>query len=197
MVDFFDEFENEIWKDIPEYEGMYQVSNFGRIRSVDRIDNIGRKQKGQIIKSLSHDLGYQRVKLSKDGKLKNYLVHRLVAQAFLMLKGKAGEVNHKDGNKQNNHVDNLEWVTRSDNILHAFRTGITVRKLDVEAVNFIRRNYKRNHKKYGAIPLAERFGVTPQTIHNVMANRNHKDDEYKKRRRKRNHESSKKQHKTS
>lgn len=96
----------EVWKDIPGYLG-YQVSNYGRVRSPR-----------QVLKPREHTHGYHRVSLSLNGKETDHYVHRLVADAFIpKVKGKT-EVNHIDGDKANNCVENLEWADRSVNELH-------------------------------------------------------------------------------
>ena len=101
----------EIWKDIKNYEGVYQVSNQGNVR---RILSGGRT------KTLKNREGlYYTVSLSYNQFKKTYAVHRLVAETFLLRKPWETEVNHKDGNKHNNRVENLEWVTQQDNINHA------------------------------------------------------------------------------
>lgn len=106
----------EIWKDIEGYEGLYQVSNLGRVKSNLR--------KGRILKpSTTHD-GYYNLTLSKNGQLKTYRVHRLVCSAFISNPLNKSEVNHIDGNKKNNSIENLEWCTRSENAKHAHKTGL-------------------------------------------------------------------------
>ena len=118
----------EIWKDIEGYKGIYQVSNLGRVRSLDRyITKAHPKtgtpkqyfQRGRIV--VTHPLcnEYINVMLKKDGKIKNHLVHRLVAKAFVPGYFDGADVNHKDFNRQNNRVDNLEWVTRRDNLKYS------------------------------------------------------------------------------
>lgn len=111
----------EEWKDVPGYEGFYQVSNIGRVRSVDhyvkhfRGDKL---RKGKIKEfSITHD-GYYRVGLSKYSKQKHVTVHRLVALAFIAKPESKDFVNHKDGIKTNNHVSNLEWCTSGENTRH-------------------------------------------------------------------------------
>lgn len=110
----------EVWKDIAGYEGLYQVSNFGNVRSIDRYvphKTFGRKFcGGHVMSTHINNAGYVTVNLSKDNKYKSYDIHRLVAIAFLEVCGDSlMEVNHIDENKQNNHVSNLEWVTKSQN----------------------------------------------------------------------------------
>ena len=111
----------EIWKDIKEYEGLYQVSNLGRVKSLPRLvtqwnrfQNITYSIPEKIL-SLQIVNNYYSVKLSKKGKIKSYRVHRLVAEAFIDNPDNLPEVNHKDENKLNNNIDNLEWCTRQYN----------------------------------------------------------------------------------
>ena len=107
--------ENEIWQDIEGYEGSYQVSDFGRVRSLDRIDALGHRRKGKMIAITSATNGYRKVGLVKDGITKNHSVHRLVAKAFLSNPSDLPQVNHKDEDKMNNAASNLEWCTQSYN----------------------------------------------------------------------------------
>lgn len=127
----------EVWKDIKSYEGYYQVSNLGRVRSVNRIvirgDGQREKRKGQLMK-----LRYSNSKkaleknsnkrvsviLNKNGKKTCHLVHRLVAEAFIPNPENKETVNHIDGNTQNNSINNLEWATRSENVQHAYDNGL-------------------------------------------------------------------------
>lgn len=110
--------EKEIWKDVVGYEGLYQVSNLGRIKSLPRHRVVGWANyisKEKIIKQSNHRQGYKIVLLHKDGECKTYKVHRLVAIAFIPNKKGYRCVNHKDENKSNNIVDNLEWCNHSYN----------------------------------------------------------------------------------
>lgn len=113
----------EIWKNIEDYEGFYQCSNYGRIKSLDRIiiykDGISYLKHGQIIKPRKNKNGYFQVALNKNGKRKIKYVHKIIANTFLEKTGMI--VNHIDGNKENNNVTNLEWCSYSDNSLHAYR----------------------------------------------------------------------------
>lgn len=107
----------EIWRSI-EIEG-YEVSNFGRVRSVDRtvkgINGVVQNFKGQLIKPFISKEGYACVVLTYCHSYKRFLVHRLVANAFILNPNNLATVNHKDENKLNNHVDNLEWMSFDDN----------------------------------------------------------------------------------
>ena len=111
----------EIWKDIEGYEGLYQVSNRGNVKSL----NYRHTGKEGILKGNDNGDGYLQVKLLKDDKGKNYKIHRLVAQAFLDNSNNLPEVNHKDENKQNNCVQNLEWCDRAYNNNYGTRTEKT------------------------------------------------------------------------
>lgn len=110
----------EIWKDIEGYEGLYQVSNLGNVKSL----NYRNMKKPHLLKpKVTHD-GYYRLNLCKDGILKSRTIHILVARAFIPNPDNKPQVNHIDGNKQNNCVSNLEWVTGKENIRHAIDTGL-------------------------------------------------------------------------
>lgn len=102
----------EIWKDIEDYKGKYQISNLGRVKSL----NYSNTGKEGIINAKDNSKGYLRVRLYKDGKRKNYRVNRLVAQTFLPNPSNLPEVNHIDQDKHNNCVDNLEWCTTQYNV---------------------------------------------------------------------------------
>jgi hypothetical protein len=109
---------NEIWKDVIGYEGLYQVSNFGRLKSFWRKKEI-------IMKPSNNGWGYYFVSLRKnETKIKSITIHRLVAEAFILNPENKEQVNHIDGNKLNNHVFNLEWCTRLENMRHGFKMGL-------------------------------------------------------------------------
>lgn len=100
------------WIPIKGYEGYYEISSLGQIRNNRKV----------ILKTYKNNSGYECLKLYKDSNKKSYLVHRLVALTFL--NNELNEVNHKDGDKFNNMVTNLEWVTRSENTQHALENGL-------------------------------------------------------------------------
>ena len=116
----------EIWKDIKDYEGLYQVSNYGRIKSLKRIIKMGNHSclKQEKILALNERGKYLAVKLQKEKHKKNYPVHRLVAMAFIQNPNNLPVINHIDGNKLNNRVENLEWCTPSQNLKHAYKIGL-------------------------------------------------------------------------
>ena len=106
----------ELWRDIVGYEELYQVSNFGRVKSL----NYNKTKKAKILKGRSGV--YLHVGLYKHGYAEDFNVHRLVAEVFIPNPDNLPQVNHKDGNKHNNHVNNLEWVTVSENAFHSIYT---------------------------------------------------------------------------
>lgn len=104
----------EIWKPVRNYEGLYEVSNMGRVKSL----NYNKTGKEKIMKGVGDGNGYLQVGLYREGKRKKCRINRLVAQAFLENPQNLPEVNHKDENKLNNCVDNLEWCSRSYNMTY-------------------------------------------------------------------------------
>ncbi len=107
---------DETWKDIKGYEDLYQISSFGRVKSL----HYG---KMKILKLVSIK-GYYYINLSKDNNVKKYRVNRLVAEAFICNQNNKNQVNHKDGMKKDNNINNLEWMTGSENQKHAFKKGL-------------------------------------------------------------------------
>lgn len=118
----------EIWKPIPGFEGLYEASNLGRIQSLTRDvlckNGVTKRFNGKIIVPCMSNTGYLTVQLCKNGKAVRYLIHRLVAMAFLPTDDTSQEVNHIDGTKSNNQLNNLEWVCRDKNIRHAMNMGL-------------------------------------------------------------------------
>ena len=131
----------EVWKDIKGYEGLYQVSNMGKIKSL----KFSHGNKEKILKGNKEKFGYLVVTLYKNKGRKNFKIHRLVAETFIPNPKNLPQVNHIDGNKQNNRIDNLEWCTAKENTNHAHKTGlanndnskIKVKQYDLNG-NFIR-----------------------------------------------------------
>ena len=113
----------EIWKDIEGYEGLYQVSNLGRVKSL----KVSKIKSERIRKSYQQSSGYISIVLCKNGKVTNHKIHRLVANAFIDNPDNLPEVNHMDEDKTNNCVDNLEWCDSSYNKNYGTRTEKFIR----------------------------------------------------------------------
>lgn len=114
----------EVWKDVDGYEGIYQVSDAGRVRSIDRVTNRGRRLKGRLLSPApgGRTKEYRSVQLfNLDGKPERKYVHQLVAFAFIGSKPSGCQINHIDENKSNNAANNLEWVSASENINYGVR----------------------------------------------------------------------------
>lgn len=130
--------EKEVWKDVIGYEGMYQVSTFGRVRALEReieYKNGTRHTYPEKILSARLDkYGYLRTNLYKSGKAKVKKIHRIVAESFIPNKDKKSTINHKDGNKLNNRVENLEWTTWGENNKHALDTGLRTNKNNSKSI---------------------------------------------------------------
>ena len=153
----------EVWKDVKGYEGIYKISNLGRVKT-----NKDRIRKGTV----SH--GYLRLLLWKDKQYKSTSIHRLVAENFIENPMNKPYVNHIDGDKQNNHVNNLEWCTQLENVQHSIRTGLKgenskLHKLTRKDVEFIRKHYKPRDKTYSGKALSEQFNVSLREIYRVIA----------------------------
>jgi len=118
----------EIWKDVVGYEGLYEVSNLGRIKGLERACSHWRGSKRvykeRFLSKTVHHSGYLKVGLKKDGIAKQFSIHRLVAIAFISNEEAKPHVNHKNGVKSDNRVINLEWATSSENNSHAFKLGL-------------------------------------------------------------------------
>ena len=163
----------EIWKDIEGYEGYYQVSNLGRVKSFPRFGTISSER---ILKLHLSKYGYLSACLCKDNKKVLKRVNRLVALAFIPNKNIFLEVNHIDGNKLNNCVENLEWCSNSENKVHAYKIGLLSRKgiencnakLEMDKANEIRELCKKGISQR---VIAEQYGVRQQTISDIKNNK--------------------------
>lgn len=172
-IDPGDKQSDSIWADIPGYEGIYQVSTSGSVRSLPRIvkqrnmyKQIEKQCPMRVLHASTDVYGYKIVSLCNGGKRKTAKVHRLVADAFLeKIDGKT-QVNHKDGNKGNNAVSNLEWCNGSENKLHAFKIGLQKPRRGGEMQNakpVIMTHMDGQEKKFDSITEAcEYLGIGKQ-----------------------------------
>lgn len=169
----------ETWIEIKDFEGFYSVSNLGNVKSLDRILPDGRKIKSKSLKKITNKNGYQMVHLYKNSKRTHCYIHRLVAISFLKSSNK-NCVNHINGNKSDNRVENLEWVTHSENNLHAKDLGLNKNRGTNSSKSKITSNQLseiRNLLSEGKIPqnkIAEMYNVSKVTITDIKQGRRHK-----------------------
>ena len=167
----------ETWKDIKGYEGYYQVSSLGNVRSLDRIDISGRSRKGKKHPQFEEKGGYLVVSFCKDGKAKHYRVHRLVATAFIENPLNLPEINHKDENKQNNRFDNLEWCTTGHNINYGSRNAKVSAALSGERSHthkLTKEQVKEIQEAKGKVTrkeLSSKYGVSVSQIGRILSHK--------------------------
>lgn len=169
----------EIFKDILGYERIYQISNQGRVKSLERPHNNGGIRKERILKPQVDKGGYYYVILAKNKKRNTYKIHRLVLQGFYPITKLGLEVNHIDGIKTNNRLSNLEWCTKSENIKHAYKIGLknhqgknhNQAKLTEENVRQILSLIKMG---YGNKFIAEKFNISRGAIGGIKYGTNWK-----------------------
>lgn len=169
----------EIWKPIKNFENSHHISNLGRVKSLARqipCQNGFRTSTTKILKQKTLKAGYKCIQLERKGKL--FLVHRLVAEAFIPNPENKPQVNHINGVKGDNRATNLEWLTQSENQYHAYNTGLQTAsdhqrakgekaaqsRLSAQEVTWIRNNYKKGD----AIRMGEKFGVSQTSILNII-----------------------------
>jgi hypothetical protein len=170
----------EKWKDVVGYEGLYSVSNLGRIKSLDKViyynrggNSLSMKKSVRILKQNKTRDGYFGVCLFKDSKRKYVRVHRVVAETFIKNPKNKPYINHKDGNKLNNYVNNLEWVTGSENILHALKTGLWIPAKGEQRSKFSEGEVLKIRKLWDEgsitqIAMAKKYKVGKNCIHYII-----------------------------
>lgn len=164
--------EKEIWKDIDGYNGVYKISNLGRVKSYNRYKD------GIIMKQTKASHGYYTVKLYKNKKSTCYNIHRLIAEHFIENPNNHPCVLHKDDNKENNNIKNLRWGSYSDNMkdkinnfgIKSVRHNKALNKKDVLKIRHMYKSNKISQKKLG-----DMFGVTQQAIWHIVNNNTWKD----------------------
>lgn len=166
----------EIWKSIPEYEGLYEISNLGRVKSLARevIFSDGRRSnyKERILK-YDDNRGYYVVKLSRASKSKAFKIHRLVAQAFIPNEDLDKDcVNHINGDKKDNSIENLEWCTKAENTKHAFKTNLIERKLSKETVKRLRELYSEG---LSYVEIAKQLEIDYLMVYKIINNKIYRD----------------------
>jgi hypothetical protein len=153
------------WHPLPGYEGSYLINTLGTVRSISRFVAIGKKKrfyKGRYIQSTINNRGYRTVRLSKDGICKTYFLHTLLAKTFIPNYFALSEVNHKNGNKLDNSLSNLEWLTHRDNIIHAYETGL-IRKKGKPVVDACSGKEFSNTKEAALF-----YDIKPNTLRNYL-----------------------------
>ena len=170
--------ETEIWKPLKEYEGLYEVSNMGRVKSLIKQGN-----RAERIRKTGFDIrtGYITVQLTKHNTPLTKRVHRCIAETFIPNPKAKPIVNHIDGNKKNNRADNLEWVTYSENTLHSFRKGLQkkifgdknyitkIKTVDVLKIRELINSGKTNKE------IAKIYGVNPSQISRIKTGKRRKE----------------------
>lgn len=170
-----EDLEEEVWKPIKGYEGLYEVSNLGRVKSLPRKTKTKIVKSAKIIKIQKRKCGYIQAKLSKNSIIYNPIVSRLVAEAFCEKPNYPCVVNHKDSIRHNNVWTNLEWVSHSENMRHAFTHGHhsqkgeknNMAKLNMELVREIRK-FAEENSYLSQKQIAEKFGLKRENVKDVI-----------------------------
>ena len=173
----------EIWKDIKGYEGYYQISNFGRVKSLDRyVATTGNPSGKRLIKGKlkkpterigKNGNGYYHINLDKNNNSKLFTIHKLVAETFIPNPDNLPCINHKDENKHNNHVDNLEWCTIAYNNIYGTARERAGSKMRIKVLKFdLQGNLLRQYDGLGMASKEE--NISKGNIENVCTHRNGK-----------------------
>jgi hypothetical protein len=177
----------EYWVDISNYEGYYQVSNYGNVRSLDRVikEKTGKTQtlKGRILKPHTNSSGYYQINLNRKSVRTTFAIHQLVAQAFLDNRSRKPLVNHINGIKTDNNVNNLEWATYSENLEHAYKNRLrqAVKTNEVASKNYKRKLTEQQVREIRLLiaaksltlkQIANQYDVGRSTIGSIKSGRN-------------------------
>lgn len=170
--------QKEIWRDAKCINDFYEVSNFGRIRSKDRIivysNNSTHFHKGRVLKQMNHPAGYKFVSIRVKGISKSFFIHRVVGLTFINNIHNKPQINHKDGNKANNNLYNLEWCNPSENGIHAYKTGLSKKQIGENASQSKLKNKDVINIKYlynkgiSQGKIAKRYNINQTSVHNIV-----------------------------
>ncbi len=171
----------EIWRDIPGWKGMYQASNLGRIKSLARyiVTVKGTKYpiEEKILKGHVDTKGYIQVEFKRNRRRHIIALHRLIALAFIPNPENKPQINHINGNKTDNRIENLEWCTGSENVRHAWNNRLNHAlhgeqhpnaKLTNEQAKWVKEHYIPRDKEYGVNAMARKFNVSTTPIYNIL-----------------------------
>lgn len=173
----------EYWADVLGYEGFYKISNKGRVKSLYRLVESPIRgmvpRYSNVLKQHINPYGYLCTQLHKNGKHQNFRIHRLIALAFIPNPENKETINHKDGNKLNNEISNLEWATRAENTRHAWKNGLTKAvlgekngacKFSDATIKKIREYVSRTNKTYKECGMM--FGVSESYVGAIITGKN-------------------------
>ena len=168
------------WRDVKGYDGLYQVSDDGQVRSMDRVCTGKRNRaiKGKVLKQTKTSTGYLKVELCKDGRKISTKVHRIVAMAFIENPDGKPNINHIDNNPLNNNVKNLEWCTQKENMIHARKIGAIKKKImpriaTDEVIDSILEEHIPYDREHSIRAICRRKGISDATVYTAIQRRSY------------------------
>jgi len=177
-----EDLEGEIWRDVVGYEGLYQVSNMGRVKSLKRLDSMSRHVSEKILSANGLSAGYRHITLARNGDRDKRKIHWLVCEAFLGKRPSGLQCNHKNGKRTDNRLENLEYCTQSENMMHAYRIlgkshdpnniprGEKHKRAKLTESDVLDIRRICNTGNYSQKKLGEKYGVHPSLIYRINKN---------------------------